>query len=222
MDPILFHVMLKDARIVVFLMKDGVRQVYLPGRKAVSEMWPLYEEHTPILEKWFELHREVECAGRVVHPGDPDYARRLAEALSKDPLLRAWAYVSALHIQVTFNQVAVAAGRDRSPAVREAFAKQGLAFIKNGGRYVVPLSQVQRVLGAQVADRVLLNVRQVADFLGLSSPSASKLIRKHGLALYQGRTKVPWGLVRRIRRVGRRRFCVPEAGSAGDGGGGAA
>ena len=82
--------------------------------------------------------------------------------------------------------------------------------IKNGGRYVAPLSKVQRALGPQVADRVLLNAGQVADFLGLSSPSASKLVRKHGLALSQGLAKAPWGLVRRIRRMGRRRFWVPE------------
>jgi hypothetical protein len=29
MNPMLFHVMLKDTRIVVFLMKDDARQVYL-------------------------------------------------------------------------------------------------------------------------------------------------------------------------------------------------
>ena len=29
MNPMLFHMMLKDTRIVVFLMKDDARQVYL-------------------------------------------------------------------------------------------------------------------------------------------------------------------------------------------------
>jgi hypothetical protein len=47
------------------------------------------------------------------------------------------------------------------------------------------------------------------------------LVKRHGLALSQGLAKAPWGLVRQIRRVGRR-FCVPEAGSGGDGGGGTA
>ena len=99
--------------------------------------------------------------------------------------------------------------RDRSPAMWAEFAEEGLVFDKNGGRYVAPLSRVQRALGSQVADRVLLYAGQVADFLGVSSPPASKLVKRHGLALSQGLAKAPWGLVQRIRRVGRKRFCVP-------------
>jgi hypothetical protein len=215
MEAFLFHVIKGGDRLVMFRMQpDGSRDLYLPSNRPVGEVWPCYAEISPYLDVWFGRNvgrqfRPSKRAKRLVEPGSLEYPRMLAHALTRDPILKLWAYATPLVIWVSFHQIARALGRDRTAALRHEMAVKGLRFSRTpNGHYQAALGTVAHVLGPDVADRLLMYPRQIADFLGVSPGTAPDIVRRMDIAL-EGRrdmTVVEWGKLRQVRRTGPRRF----------------
>jgi hypothetical protein len=209
----LMHVLQEEKRIVVFQMTmDGSHEVFSLG-KPVTVVFPAYAEAEPVLTAWLSQH-----IGRILHPwpnshpvkpGDPGYVRALGQVLSRDSLLGLWAYVTAASLQVSQSQLAAALGRESGPALRAEMEKRGLRFVTGPTGYLVDLGAVTRVLGSDVADRILLRRYQIASILGVSRQSVGRILCTLGLVRPgTGTSVVPWRSVRQIRRAGPRTFLL--------------
>ena len=210
-DAVLFHVLQGSEHSVILRMTlAGAYTPYAPGKRSVQQMWPRYAEARPYLETWLAARAGAPCDN--VLPGAPEYPRRLAAALTRTPELAFWAYVTPLALLVGLRQIAMALGRANG-GLRAELEARGLTFTQNAaGHYLAPLGSITRVLGQDVADRVLLYPRQVGDFLGVQSGSAAQIVRRLGLALEKraDTTMTPWGKVRQVRRIGPRRFVLAD------------
>jgi hypothetical protein len=212
----LFHVMDEAQRVVIFSMDHrGNRTVYCPGGQAVDTAWPRYASRKPYLDTWFDQH-----AGRVVSspftefgPGTPEYPHGLASALTYDPLLSLWAYVTPQDILVSFSQAARAIGLRREVA-RKRLEDAGIAVNGDEGESyrTISIHAIRRAFGAEVADGLILYSGQIADFLGVHITSVPGIVDRLGIGV-PGRNQVGvrWGQLRRVQRIGPRSYEVRDA-----------
>lgn len=211
----IFHIMQSDSRVVALRMQaDGTHDPVLNG-KPVEEAWPLYGEAAPLVGAFFDqsIGRAFKSGRQIVRPGNGQYPRALAQALCANKSLRLWAYVSAVALWVSYRQVA-AAMLLRAPTarLRQELETKGVRFSATPhGHYKAALGQVAQVLGEEVADDIYLYPRQAGEFLGLSSRAAAFQVSRLGIAAHrEDMALVRWGLLRRVRRVGPRKFEVLE------------
>jgi hypothetical protein len=203
----------RDIIIILLLGPEGVFRPFLPARKTLEEVYPRYAGVQPYLEIWQK--KVVGTPIRVGNPrchevevGSPEYPRALAEDLTRHPILNLWAYVSPRELYISLHQLAGAMGREPTPQFREELQeKQIQILVDPGGRYRVTLGQVMKVYGISSTDRILMRAGQSADFLGINVNSVSEVMRRFDLALDRdGEMLVEWGKLRRLRRVGPRKF----------------
>jgi hypothetical protein len=213
----LFHIMKHGKHVVIFKMAyNGDREVYAPGKAPLDKIWPAYSECIPYIDMWFSQNAGRDIASRhgtrcVISPGNKLYPYMLSQRMTRDQILRLWAYVTAPDISVSFGQVATAMGRQSDSSLREEMENRGLRFstLPSSRKYVTTLAGVSKSLGSDIADRVLLYPHQAANFLGIRPDSASGVIKGLGIALSRDdMVVVEWAKLRRVRRVGPRKFEV--------------
>lgn len=212
MEKALFHVMDDDERIVIFSMDhDGNRTVYCPRGRAVDEFWPRYAKCKAVLASWFDQHVGTVVASPYAEyaPGTLNYPRGLACALTHDPFLSLWAYVTAPDILVSRAQVTRALGVARDKAERW-LAEACISPKGNGtGHRELGVGDIQEAFGRDTAGRIVLYSGQVADFLGVLPKSVPDIVRRLDIGLPdRSRVRVPWRVLRRVKRTGPRSFEV--------------
>lgn len=217
-STVMFHVMKRGEHIVIFRMKaNGDRSVFLPAKKPIDQAWPAYDRAAPYLEAWFKsTNRDLRKRGQPVRAGDDEYPKMLAQALTRDDMLRLWAYVTPPTVNVSLRQIAQALGKKPGPALRQELETKGLHFTQaDNGSFEASLGAILRLLGQDTADRILLYPRHVADYLGVSHVGASQIVRRLGIALdREDTTVVEWGKLRRVKRTGPRKFEMGQVGEA--------
>jgi len=130
----------------------------------------------------------------------------LALNLTNDKVINLWAYVTPTEIYVTLAQVGRAL-RSQSEAAQKRIEAEGHRVLRQHGKKVIGLSRAQGIFGREVTDRIVLYTRQVADFLGVTRESVPGIVDRLGIGLPgRSRVGVPWGTLRRVRRIGPRSF----------------
>jgi len=207
-SDVMFHVMKHGERLVIFRMgPDGSRSIFLPGRKTVEQAWPGYETRLAAsLDLWFDDQGNRDKV-RGVLPGEAAYPEALARELTQDWLLGVWAYVTPPAIFVSFNQIAYAVGHAPTAKFRDEL--QAKMRFKDG-RTLLPT--VTRILGSEVANNLLLYPNQVANHLGVRPQSATRIIKRLGVAITRDddSTLISWGNLQRIKRIGPHKFELSE------------
>lgn len=211
-----FRVLQGEELLVILEMDFHGNHTVLSAGKSSAEQWPQWEPIAPYWKLWFERWEGQPCPPmgkrkQSVTPGMPDYPRVLAELLSSDKLLNLWAYVSPKDVFISLQQVAHAVNRPPDAELRADLVRRGITITQDGSsRYRVPLAQIMRTFGVEVADRVLLRTGQIGEFLGLTSTATTLAVRRLGIGVARdGETLVAWGIVRRIRRTGPRTLELP-------------
>jgi len=215
MEQVLFHVMDDDERVVVYSMDhDGGHRAYYPGRNDVNEMWPRYGRYKPYLDSWFEekLGSVVSSPYAEYHPGTSDYPRGLAAALTHDPVLSVWAYVTDPDILVSVEQVKRALGACRKKT-EEYLDRAGVSPKRDGGGYrTLAIGDLKRAFGQDTAGRIVLYSGQIASFLGVSRRRVPGIVDRLGIGIPdRPNVGVPWSTLRRVRRTGPRSYELRDA-----------
>jgi hypothetical protein len=148
----------------------------------------------------------------VIAPDDPRYPKAVAKFVTDKRLLGMWAYTTDAQIWVTLSQIRLACGTQKTSLVREALKKAGIACRIQAQRHLYSLRAVH-CWNRQVGSRILLRPHQAAAFLGVARSSISGILGRladQGMPVVRvgenPETRVAWGILRRVKRVGPRSF----------------
>jgi len=140
------------------------------------------------------------------------FPHALAWELGKCGLFRMWAYATHEDVDLSLRQVAFALHTDASAEKRAEMEADGIEVREEEGRYFISLQNLRRVYGNKVANRVILYPGQIAQLVGVTGSTASRVVRDMEIA--EPRTDItvaPFGAVRHIQRVSPAKFDLPQA-----------